>query len=98
MIGMVPQHSERFTNLAPLLSRVRHQNPILESYLDDAEVNPRPPSWFLRYLIQDIIQVASAVIAFYFLWKIHWILAVVGVIPIKVLICYLIARFVLKVP
>jgi energy-converting hydrogenase Eha subunit E len=98
MMGMVPRHSERFTNLAPLLSRVRHRNPILESYLDDAELNPRPPSWFLNYLTLDIPGVVGTSLVFYFLWKIHWILAVIAVIPVSVLIKYLTARFVLKVP
>ena len=97
-IGMVPRHSERFSNLAPLISRVRHGNPILESYLNDAELNPRPTDWFVSYLVIDLIQVASAGISFYFLWKIHWILAIVAVIPVNVLIKYLIARFVFKFP
>jgi len=98
LMGKLPRHSERFTNLAPVLSRLRHGNPILESYLDDAELNPRPPDWFVSYLVQDLIEVGSAGIPFYFLWKIHWILAVVAVIPVSVLIKYVIARFVFKVP
>jgi len=81
-MGMVSRDSERFNNLAPLLSRVRHRNQILESYLDDAELNPRPHSWYLMYLIPDLLGVGGTATVFYFLWQINWILAVITVIPI----------------
>jgi hypothetical protein len=96
MMGKVRRGSDRFTNLAPFLSQVRRANPVLVSYLADTELHPIPPSWFVRYVIPDLIGVAGATIAFCFLWKIHLILPFIAVIPVYFLLITLFRSSVIK--
>jgi hypothetical protein len=107
-MGKLSKESDKFYNVAPILSKCRgavlypkrktQLDIKFEKYLDNAELKPRPLKWFLDYLILDILEIAGAVIIFYFLWQFHWILAIIAIIPVNIFIKYLIARFVLKVP